>query len=266
MVITTVEVLDEQGSQALQKPVGKYVTVEMPSFRENGQAFYEVGSKEVRRQLKEMLPDGGTVLVAGLGNRAITPDALGPRVTDLLIVTRHLFALAPEATEGLGAICAIAPGVLGVTGMETSEIVKGVVEHIRPDAVIAVDALASRRMDRISTTVQIADTGIHPGSGIGNDRQGLTQETLGVPVIAVGVPLVVDAAAVAFDAMTMVDGTQTEETFRDLQQAIGKNIGALMVTPKDIDKLLTQMVRLVSAGINTAVHSIGLEEIDSYIG
>ena len=275
MTVTTVEILDQKGSEALGKPVGIYVTIDMPEFKENGKVFYESASATIKDELKKILPleKGKTVLVAGLGNWNITPDALGPKVVEKLIVTRHLHELVPHAVgDTLGSVCAVAPGVLGITGIETSEMIKGVVDLVKPSAVIAIDALAARKMDRVSTTIQISNTGINPGSGVGNNRKQLSEETLGVPVIAVGVPMVVDAATLAYDAVSAASekaGNDLEEEQKKMElikDAISSNIGTLMVTPKDVDKIIEQMANIVSAGINITIHDIELEEISQYIG
>ncbi len=274
LTITTVDILNEKGKKALGKEIGTYITIEMPKFKEYGHAFYTIGSLELKKQLLKLLkalniPPNADILVVGLGNRSITPDALGAKVTDKLIITKHLHQLAPEAVQDLGSVSGISPGVMGITGIETAEIIKGLLSRIHPKAVIAIDSLASRSMERISTTIQLSDTGISPGSGIGNTRDTLNQESLGVPVIAIGVPMVVDAATLAFDAVTRMPASPfraDQETFDKIKSSLSANIGNLMVTPKDIDKILNQMVNIVSSGINIALHSISLDEIDSYIG
>lgn len=271
IIITTVEILNENGKKALGKEIGTYITIEMPQFKEYGQAFYHVGSLELKKQLLKLLKVSPKedILIVGLGNRSITPDALGARVTDKLIITKHLHHFAPEAVKDLGSVCGIAPGVMGITGIETAEIIKGIIARVHPKAVIVIDSLASRSMDRISTTIQLSDTGISPGSGIGNTRDTLDQSTLGIPVIAIGVPMVVDAATLAFDAVTHMPSSPfkpDQNTFDKIKSSVSKNIGNLMVTPKDIDKILIQMTNIVSAGINIALHDISIEEIESYIG
>ena len=180
VTVTKVEILDERGESAVGKPKGNYVTLEVPDLRENiSDAFSEtqrILSLELRKILN--LKKEQTVMVVGLGNRFVTPDALGPKVVDKLLVTRHLYGVLPEdITENMNSLCAVSPGVLGITGIETGEIIRGIADKIKPDIIIAIDALASRKTSRISTTFQIADTGIVPGSGIGNKRKGLTKET-----------------------------------------------------------------------------------------
>jgi len=192
--ITRVSIQSEEGERALGKKQGNYITIEMPSLMESDPSVQKRASRYLSEELSAMAGQSRLTLVAGLGNSEITPDSLGPKVIPRLVVTRHLFTNFPEAVEHLAPVCALAPGVLGVTGIETGEIIKGVAERVKPDLVIVVDALASRKTERVSTTIQIADTGISPGSGVGNKRKAINKETVGVPVIAIGVPMVVDAA------------------------------------------------------------------------
>ncbi|MEG0766549.1 MAG: GPR endopeptidase [Clostridia bacterium] len=214
----TVEVLDARGEAAVGKPCGRYVTLSCDRLSQVEPEMRDKLVDRVAQVLTGMLPPTGDVLVIGLGNRRITADSLGPRVVDGILVTRHMREQTPDFLRGrLRAVSAVSPGVLGVTGLETAEVVRGLVEHVKPTAVIAVDALAARETHRICTTLQIADTGIHPGSGVGNHRMGLNQETLGVPVIAMGVPMVVYAATIARDALELlvadleVEGEHHEE-------------------------------------------------------
>ena len=208
-----------------------------------------------------LLPELGAVLVIGLGNRRITADSLGPRVVDGVLVTRHMRENTPASLKGrLRAVSAVAPGVLGVTGMETAEVVRGIVEHTRPEAVIAVDALAARETARICTTMQIADTGIQPGSGVGNHRLGLNEESLGVPVIAVGVPMVVYAATIARDALELLmedlapDGEEHAGALDALvDRVVARRLGDLVVTPREVDERVTRMADLLALGINRAL-------------
>ncbi|MBR3942181.1 MAG: GPR endopeptidase, partial [Clostridia bacterium] len=195
ITVTTVEILNKKGKEALQKEIGTYITIEMPAFRQHGHLFYQSGSHAVKKALHRLtdLQKGDDVLVVGLGNRNITPDALGSLVTDKLIVTRHLHNLMPDAVKNLGTVSCVAPGVMGITGMEIAEIIRQLVPLVKPKAIFAVDALAARSINRISTTVQLSDTGISPGSGIGNRRASLSRDTLGIPVIAIGVPMVIDS-------------------------------------------------------------------------
>ena len=219
----------------------------------------------------DKLNDDATILVVGLGNRYITPDSLGPKVAEQVYVTRQITAYLPDAMDHpLRAVCALTPGVMGVTGVETLEIVKGVVKSIRPDLVIAVDALASRRTDRICTTLQITDTGISPGSGIGNTRAGITRDVLGVPVIAIGVPLVVFASTIAKDTISMIaDETglhrDEEKLLKLADKVINENIGPMIVTPKDIDSVVSDMAKIIADSMNRAFFRNHYDEVRSLI-
>ena len=211
------------------------------------------------------LTDDSVILVVGLGNDHITPDALGPYTVDRLMVTHHMKKHMPEQLDkGIRSVCAIAPGVLGTTGMETVDIVKGVVDELKPDVVIAVDALASRSLSRMGSTIQIANTGISPGAGVGNRRDGLNEHTLGVKVIAVGVPTVVDAATVAIDSIDMA--VKSEDTAA-IKEQLYDNMGTLMVTPKNIDLIIERASKTVANGINLALHeNMTFSQIEEYVG
>jgi spore protease len=226
-----------------------------------------------------------TVLVVGLGNWNVTPDALGPRVVKDLLVTRHILQMEPETLgEGFRSVAAISPGVLGITGVETGEIIQGLVEKVKPDLLIAVDALAARSLSRLHTTIQLADTGIHPGSGVGNKRLGITHETIGIPVIAVGVPTVVDAITIANDILDHLLHSFIEEASPDspvsavvksmaegdkkavMEEIMAPYGGNLMVTPKDIDTLVEDIARVISGGLNAALHpEIDNEDSGKYL-
>jgi len=274
VTITRVEITNEQGERAVGKPRGNYITIDSPAIRDNDEQAFDLTGRLLARELKNILKlqKNASVLVEGLGNWNVTPDALGPKVVSELIVTRHLFELIPEKMDGVPhPVCALSPGVLGITGIETGEIIKGVVNMVKPDLVIAIDALASRRTDRISTTIQIADTGITPGSGIGNKRQGLTQEYLGVPVIAIGVPTVVDAATVANDAIELLmenicahadpesalyklaDTFDMEQRYPLIKEVLNPYVGNLIVTPKEVDGIIEEVSKIIANGINDAV-------------
>lgn len=203
--VTRMSIYSAQASRTLGKLPGHYCTIESPGLRDRDRVLQEevsqIFAKEVSRFLTRLAPEA-MVMVIGLGNWNATPDALGPKVVNQLLVTRHLFELSPpELRQGLRPVSAIAPGVLGITGIETAEIVFALVKQVRPAMVIALDALASRSTNRLCTTIQISDTGVHPGSGVGNRRIGLTPESLGVPVLAVGVPTVVHAVTLISDAL-----------------------------------------------------------------
>ncbi|WP_139490428.1 GPR endopeptidase [Brevibacillus dissolubilis] len=210
--VTRLSVQSEEAGRQIGKLPGNYITIEVPKLRDNDtqleMAVEKRFAKEFRRFLEELgLTEDKRALVVGLGNWNVTPDALGPMVVENLLVTRHLFQLAPETVgDGYREVSALSPGVLGITGIETSEIVFGVVEKSKPDFVIAIDALASRALHRVNTTIQIADTGIHPGSGVGNKRKAIDKHTLGIPVISIGVPTVVFASTIVNDAITYIMG------------------------------------------------------------
>lgn len=258
---TVVLIQTEEAARALDKPCGRYITLCHGDLIHAGAEERLCLSRAVSEVLRDMLPKEGDLLVVGLGNRHITADALGSRVIEDLLITRHLRSVTSPPLQGrLRGVCAAAPGVLGVTGMETAEIVHGIVERVHPAAVIAIDALAARESGRICTTVQITDTGIRPGSGVGNHRLGLTRETLGVPVIAVGVPMVVYAAVIARDALSllMADiGFQEEEHGPAVDQLIGKvvrsGLGDLVVTPREVDEMVGKVARILADGLNIAL-------------
>lgn len=261
--VTTVRIIDEQGAQAMGKPPGTYITIEAPVLRTNDPEGHTSVVRELASALQSLLKigDQAGILVVGLGNWNATPDALGPRVANHTYVTRHVYFFAPEHTpEGTRMVSAFAPGVLGTTGIETAEIIKGVVEHVRPEVVICVDALAAGAVERIASSIQLSDRGINPGSGIGGQRQGLTRESLGVNVISIGVPTVVHAALIARDAIvklykaygrTPPQPAETEDIIQQLLEPFG---GQLMVTPKEIDDLIRNCARIIAGGISVAVH------------
>lgn len=272
--ITRVRVVNEEGEQAIGKKVGMYITIETPALRKNNPEESEKITNILKDELQKILGDceNKNVLVAGLGNSRITPDSIGPKTVSNLVVTRHLFSAMPqEFCEGLSHVCAIAPGVLGVTGIETGEIIRGVTERVRPDVIIAVDALASRKMDRVSTTIQIADTGISPGSGVGNKRKALDKDTLGIPVIAIGVPMVVDAATIAIDTLDAFIGAMNNSAILDNQkESLIRSVVSdtqTMVTPKDIDSIAERISKILANGINFALHKgLTSEEISVFTG
>ena len=240
MPVTVVQVLDERGEQALGKPRGTYVTLTL-----------EAVAAELGELLEQIDLKKGPVLVAGLGNRAITPDAVGPRVHDCTLVTRHLVGRMPEQFGHLRPVASVSAEVMGSTGLESQELVASVCQSIRPCCVIAVDALASRSLDRLCRTVQLADTGISPGSGVGNHRAALDEESLGVPVLAIGVPTVVEGATLAADLL----GCD-----RLPQSAPGRDI---LVTPRDIDRQVADLSKILGYAISMALQpGLGLEELE----
>ena len=242
---TLVEVLDRRGAEALGKPEGTYLTLELRAFHRGERSGFRRTAELLARRLRELmeLKPSESVLVAGLGNRSVSPDALGPRVLDRLLVTRHLVSGTSGILRGCRSVAAISPGVLGGTGLESAELIRAAAERIRPDRLLAVDALASRSLSRVCTTIQLTDTGITPGSGVGNERSALTKEALGIPVTAVGVPTVVGLGTLMEDA-----GGMTEN---ELNTLCGGQ--RMVVTPRDIDARVSRIARLLARGINLAL-------------
>lgn len=240
-----------QAAEQLGRRQGEYITVECDDLPTCSPRTREVIARLVAAGVRGLLPPKGDVLVVGLGNRNVTADALGTRVVERMLVTRHLHQTMGAELQGrLRGVSAIAPGVLGLTGIETAELCRGLVQHVQPAAVIAIDALAAGESRRICTTVQMTDTGIQPGSGVGNHRLGLTQDTLGVKVIAVGVPMVVYASTIARDAMArLAPGCGGAG-----QQAAEGLLGDLVVTPREIDEMVLSVAALLSDGLNRALH------------
>ncbi|MCC5910322.1 MAG: GPR endopeptidase [Clostridiaceae bacterium] len=286
-LITRVEVLDQQGEEIMKKAKGKYITLESAGLRRPDADFKDEISQILAKEIRKLvnIEKHLKVLVVGLGNQHVTPDALGPNVVSKLFVTRHMFQFYnKENDDDLAELSAISPGVMGTTGVETTEIIKGIVANIKPDVVVAVDALASRKMERVNATIQISDTGIHPGSGVGNKRQGLNKETLGIPVIAVGVPTVVDAATLTNDTIQMVidnfakeakPGSQFYNMLKDLKeeekyQLIKETLEPygvnFMVTPKEVDEIILNLSQIIANAINIAVHpGIDLKDVNRYL-
>ncbi len=253
MTVARVEILDQEGARALGKPEGTYLTLDVsPLWRREEDAFPRA-VRAVAALLGPLLPEEGPVLAAGLGNQAMTPDALGPRSLDHLLVTRHLGEALPQLrpVAGLGA------GVLGTTGMEVAEWVRGAAEQVGPAAVIVVDALAARDLERLCATVQIADTGLVPGSGVGNHRMALNRETLGVPVISVGVPTVVDAETIARDLLGEAGA---------VPKALNGRGRRFFVTPESIDQKIRDLSKVLGYGINLALQeSLALEDLEALL-
>ncbi len=252
--VTSVDILDEAGARALGKPVGRYVTLTLDGVASREEDIFDRAVRAVAGELSDLLtalPADGLVLVAGLGNRAITPDAVGPKVHEHILVTRHLVRHMPEQFGTLRPVASLAAEVLASTGVESGDLVRAVCEAISPACVIAVDALASRSLARLCRTVQLSDTGITPGSGVGNHRVGLNRETLGIPVLALGVPTVVDGATLAADLL----GTDSPPVMRDG--------GDLLVTPKDIDSQVADLSKIIGYGISMALQpGITVAELD----
>lgn len=255
--VTRVDILDSRGVSALGKPQGTYLTIDLTTYWQRKDEFFARAVRAVGSQLKELLPGEGAALVVGLGNRAMTPDAVGPLAADSVLVTRHLIASMPRHFSGFRPVSVFRSGVLGTTGVESAEAVRGLVAEVRPDMVIVIDALASRRVGRVCSTVQLSDTGIVPGSGVGNHRSALNAETLGVPVIAIGVPTVVDAATLAADLLEG-QGEINEEQLR-------KDQNNMMVTPRDIDAQVRDLAKVVGYGINWALQELEIEEMNALL-
>jgi spore protease len=260
--------MDAIGERMMGRAQGTYITIDAPELRVNNRLAHKeisniMGQKLSQLMLKWNISPDNLVLLVGLGNWQATPDALGPRVIEHCLVTRHLHQYAPEELiGGLRPVSAIAPGVLGITGIETAEIIQGIAERLKPQAIIAIDALAAQNLERISTTIQIADSGIAPGSGVGNQRAEISHRAMGIPVIAIGVPTVVHAAVIVFEAMeqlrqkapqmaTYLEPNLMQETAGQILVPFG---GQLTVTPKEIDDLIKNTARVLAAGINQGLH------------
>lgn len=257
--VTRVDILDQRGEEALGKPRGSYLTIDLTAFWQRKADFFERAVRAVGSQLKPLLPAEGPALVIGLGNAAMTPDAVGPLAVDSVLVTRHLISAMPKHFAGFRPVAVFRTGVLGTTGVESAEAVRGLVAEIQPALVIAIDALASRRVGRVCTTVQLSDTGIIPGSGVGNHRAALNQETLGVPVFAVGIPTVVDAATLAADLLEESGITEFDE-----KRLHGRK-QPLMVTPRDIDQQVRDLAKVVGYGINWALQDLEIDEMNALL-
>ena len=257
--VTRIDILDRRGEAALGKPVGSYRTLDLSAFWQRSEGFFDRAVRAVGQQLRELIPESGSVLVAGLGNAAMTPDAVGPLAADSVLITRHLIAAMPRQFSGFRPVAVLRTGVLGATGVESAEAVRGLAAQIHPALIIAVDALASRRMGRLCNTIQFSDTGIIPGSGVGNHRAALNRETLGVPVIAVGVPTVVDAATLAADLLE-------ESGLPDIRpERLQSSPVSLMVTPRDIDQQVRDLGKVIGYGINWALQDLEIEEINALL-
>ncbi len=259
--ITRVVISSKNGARAMNKPMGNYITLEAPAMQEADEDYHREISRELANQIKSILPGSDreqSILVVGLGNRDVTADALGPGVVDNLFVTRHIvkeYGKAAYNKERMNMVSGIVPGVMAATGMEAAEIVKGVVEQTGPDLIIVVDALAARSTKRLNRTIQVTDTGIQPGSGVGNHRNALTQENLGVPVIAVGVPTVVDAATIVGDAIDKLKKEAAQpgqfigtDSIRSMSE-----LNNMYVTGKNIDEIIKRLSFTISEALNMAL-------------
>lgn len=285
--ITDVDILDENGEKNMGKPIGKYITLEMPETFMHDKDVMDDVSRVFSKSLSDIikLDKSMTTLVVGLGNWNVTPDALGPKVVSRLMITRHLKELVPDKIdENIRPVCAISPGVLGLTGIETGEIIKSLADKIKPNLIVCIDALASRKTERVNKTIQVGNTGISPGSGIGNRRMEISEKTLGIPVIAIGIPTVVHAATLANDTIdialdelinkstkgsefyTMLKNLDREEKQNLINEVLYPELGNMIVTPKEIDLVIDVVSKIVANGINIALQpALGLEDINKYI-
>lgn len=267
--VTKVRIDTKNAAKAMGKPMGIYVTMEAPNMTDEDEGFHKEISACMAKELKDLLPkkEGEqSFLVVGLGNREVTADSLGPKVVDNLFITRHViktYGYAAYNRERMNQISSIEPGVMAKTGMETAEIVKGIIGETTPDVIIAVDALASRSTKRLNRTIQITDSGIWPGSGVGNHRNALTRESLGIPVIAVGIPTVVDAATIVGDAFEklMEDESRKGNRFEclkfwDQHHTLYSQLNNMYMTGKDIDAVIKRVSFTVSEGINMALEQV----------
>ena len=271
--VSRVKVVNKNGEEALAKPIGDYITIDIKKLKiatdEDIGSAAQVLTKELKILLEKHVTSKDDVLVVGLGNIYVTPDSLGPKVINEIDVTRHILTYMPNVlSEDTRPVSAISPGVLGTTGIETLEIIKGIVENIKPKLLIVIDALASRSIERISSTIQLADTGITPGAGVGNTRKDLSMETLGIPVIALGIPTVVEAATIAADSLDLfinklqenaesnefLNKFQEEDKYEMIKEVLAPEDFNFIVTPKEIDDLIENMKDVVARGINFAVN------------
>ena len=274
--VTTMVIETENGAKAMGRPKGNYITVEASDMDGQDEEYHQRISMELARIIKNLLPkteEKLSVLIVGLGNREVTPDALGPRVVDQMMITRHVlkeFGKYAFGEEEVTSVSGIVPGVMAQTGMESQEIIRGVIEETAPDVLIAIDALAARSTKRLSRTIQITDTGINPGSGVENHRHGLSKETVGIPVIAIGVPTVVDAATIVSDTMqnliqameesahlqslsTGLNALNAMEKYELIRELLSPQLNTMFVTPKDIDESVRKLSDTISEGLNIAL-------------
>ncbi len=284
--VTRVRIQNEHGEKALGKSCGEYITIEIPDRMLREQLVYEKSCQVCAGELSKLIKkhSNGTVLVIGLGNWNITADSLGPKTVNSVLVTRHLLEYMPEEIDKrLRSVCAVSPGVLGLTGVETGEIVKGLVDRVKPSLIIAIDALCSRNMHRINNTIQLTDTGITPGAGIGNHRMAIDEKALGVPVIAIGVPTVVDAATIAGDTIDlilenlkenagesrpiykMLEVIAAEDKYTLIKQVLTPHYGDFVVSPKEVDTVVNDISSIIANGINISLHEgLSMQDIDRY--
>lgn len=287
--VTKIHVQTEEGSRAIGRLPGRYITIEVPGLRRKDSQLQDRVATKFAQLFEGFLTEVGVnenskALIVGLGNWNVTPDALGPLVVENVLVTRHYFEIMPDqVSPGYREVSAVAPGVLGVTGIESSEIVQGIVERTKPDVIIAIDALASKALERVNTTIQIADIGIHPGSGVGNKRRGLTKDILGIPCIAIGVPTVCYASTIVNNAIDymkehfkqetnqtreilgMLDDINEQERLMLVKEVLEPLGHDLVVTPKEVDEFMEDMANIIASGLNAALHdAVDTENVNAY--
>ena len=270
--VSKVKITNQNGEKAIGKPIGNYITIDVKKLKVATEEDIQKTAETLTKELKEIIDihtdKQGEILVVGLGNIYVTPDALGPKVINEIDVTRHIKKYLPQyLEEGTRIVSAISPGVLGTTGIETVEILKGIVDNINPKLLIVIDALASRSIERISSTIQLSDTGIVPGAGVGNTRQEISQVSLGIPVIAIGIPTVVELATLVSDGIDIfidrlqekaesneyLNKLQQDDKYEEVKEALNVGEYNMIVTPKEIDDLIENMKDVVARGINFAV-------------
>lgn len=286
--VTIVKVLNENGSEKIGKPIGSYITMEIPEFTAYDGKMMNSSSEVLGKVLKDFLKinKNDNILVVGLGNIKVTPDALGPRVIEKIMVTRHLSEVMPDAIDDtVISTCALSPGVLGVTGIETFEIIKSIVDNIKPSMVICIDALASQKTERVNRTIQISDSGINPGAGVNNFRKSICKESLGVKVVAIGVPTVVHAYTIANDAIdlvldSLIEKAEKGKEFYNMLKSIDKDekkilikevldplLGEMIVTPKEVDLMIDSLSKIIANALNIALQpNLTVQEINMFLG
>lgn len=285
--VTRVEVLNKNGMEKMRKPIGQYITIDVPNLNRTDEDLKDEISQVLAKEIKGMGLNNphSKILIIGLGNWNISPDALGPKVVERVLVTRQYFInYNKDFDETMANVAAMSPGVMGITGIESYDIVKGVVDKIKPDLVVAVDALASRKMNRISTTIQLSDTGISPGGGVGNKRMALNKETLGVPVLSLGIPTVVNAATIVSDTLDLIihslkeqaevgkefysllETLTSEDKYTLIEEVLNPFMANTIVTPKEIDILIDDLSIIIANGLNIALHpGIDLKDVNRYV-
>lgn len=283
--LTVVEITNAKGAEQMGRPIGTYITLESEFIKENDIEAHEKLIEILSKKIKKLCPKNlNTTLVIGLGNLHITPDSLGPKAIDKILVTRHIKDTVPDdINNSVASVAALAPGVMGMTGIETVEVVKGVTDRVKPDLVIAIDALAARKVSRVNSTIQLSNTGVAPGAGVGNKRKTLNEDSLGVPVIAIGVPTVVDAATMANDTIekvidallkeskkgssfyNMLKDTAEEEKYNLIKDVLDPYTENMFVTPKEVDAVVENIVNIIANSINIALHpGININDINKY--